>query len=285
MAYVYALNGNIDSTLCYMNKGNPDNNSLKCKYRKYQIARELKHYDEALKNFETISVIQDSTFRKILEESVIAYERDFIQKQSKFAQYKFEAERKLSIVVFSAVTCVLLLILVVISKQMKARKNEISNYMIQVCELQDNIIAHNKEITKMNELVTKLFKDKFIFIDDLCNTYYTRHNTSSEQISIYKDVKKAIDQISANKYTKTELERMINECKDNLMERMRTQLPNFREVDFQLLSYIIVGFSNRSMSVFLDIKIDNLYNRIYRLKERIAVSGAPDRDIFLKEIT
>ena len=285
MAYVYAIKGKVDSTLFYMNKGNFENNSIKCKYRKYQIARELKHYDEALKDFETISAMQDSIFREILEESVIAYERDYIREQSKFAQYKFEAQRKFSIIIFSAVICVLFLILVVILKQMKIRKIEISKYMDQVCELQDNITAHNKKISKMNELVTKLFNDKFNFIDNLSNTYYARHNTSSEQISIYKEVKKAIDQISANKYTRTELERIINECKDNLMEKMRTQLPHFREVDFQLLSYIIVGFSNRAMSVFLDIKIDNLYNRIYRLKERIAVSEAPDRDIFLREIT
>ena len=53
---------------------------------------------------------------------------------------------------------------------------------------------------------------------------------------------------------------------------------------FQLISYIIAGFSYQAISVFMGVKVENLYKRMYRLKERIIKLNPPDKDLFINEL-
>ena len=47
-----------------------------------------------------------------------------------------------------------------------------------------------------------------------------------------------------------------------------------------MLTYILAGFSMRSVCLLCDIKEGNYYNRWYRLKQRIEKSGAADVALF-----
>lgn len=284
-AWMCALQNQLDSAFYYMGLGRnlADSTSQeyqKIKFRSYIIDRSLGRYKSALDTYEEITTLQDSIVRSALEESVIAYQRDYFQEQNKFATYKLKSYVWLSAAIFA----VLALIIAVISRQKKLKSSEASKYMDKVCELEEHMIHNRAKMDDMSLLINRLFHDKFTLINQLSSKYYERKNTYSEQISIYEEVKKRIDQISTNKYTSSELERIINECCDNIMFKMREQLPHFREVDFQLISYIVAGFSYQAISIFMDTKIENLYKRMYRLKDRIAISDAPDKDFFLKGI-
>lgn len=284
-AWMCALENQLDSASYYMELGQniadiTPHDYQKIKFRSYIIDRKLGRYKSALHTYEDITALQDSIVRSVLEESVIAYQRDYFHEQNKFASFKLKSHIKLS----AAIIVVLSLIIAVISRQKKLKGLEASKYMDKVCELEEHMIHSSVKMDEMSLLINKLFHDKFTLINQLSSKYYERKNTQSEQISIYEEVKKSIDRISTNKYTASELERIINECCDNIMFKMRTQLPHFREVDFQLISYIVSGFSYQAISIFMDTKIENLYKRMYRLKDRIATSDAPDKDFFIKEI-
>ena len=93
-----------------------------------------------------------------------------------------------------------------------------------------------------------------------------------------------IEKFSQSEYIKLELEEIINECRNDIMKRMREQLKSFKEQDFQLISYIIAGFSYQAISVFMGVKVENLYKRMYRLKERIIKLNPPDKDLFINEL-
>ena len=173
-------------------------------------------------------------------------------------------------------------ILLIMQKKMKAL--EVENYMSKILELERYLNNRSKQVTEMSLLARKLFTNKFSLINKLSETYYERMNTSNEQISLYKEVKKNIEKFSQSEYIKLELEEIINECRNDIMKRMREQLKSFKEQDFQLISYIIAGFSYQAISVFMGVKVENLYKRMYRLKERIIKLNPPDKDLFINEL-
>ena len=81
-----------------------------------------------------------------------------------------------------------------------------------------------------------------------------------------------------------ELENIVNSYLDNILSRVKEQLPDLSRKDLTFLTYLYAGFSPRAVCIFTDIKIKNFYNRRSRLKERILSSDAPDKEYFASKI-
>lgn len=252
----------------------------KVKYKSYIVNKKLGDFKSALEEYEDVVRCQDSLVRSSLEESVIAYQRDYLKMQNDYIIYKYNSYIKIFIVLLFGM--IMFVILLIMQKKMKAL--EVENYMSKILELERYLNNRSKQVTEMSLLARKLFTNKFSLINKLSETYYERMNTSNEQISLYKEVKKNIEKFSQSEYIKLELEEIINECRNDIMKRMREQLKSFKEQDFQLISYIIAGFSYQAISVFMGVKVENLYKRMYRLKERIIKLNPPDKDLFINEL-
>ena len=77
------------------------------------------------------------------------------------------------------------------------------------------------------------------------------------------------------------LEQALNEQNNQVMEKLRASFPRWKEEDFLLYLFTASGFSSTTLSTLLEKDKPYIYNHLYRLKERIKVSGSPDRDLFL----
>ena len=86
---------------------------------------------------------------------------------------------------------------------------------------------------------------------------------------LYTSVKKIIDRIKEDNKVFMELENTVNSRLGNLMADFRKDLPSMQEKDVKLFLFITLDFSGKSISVFLDIPIDRVYNRKNALKKRL----------------
>ena len=77
------------------------------------------------------------------------------------------------------------------------------------------------------------------------------------------------------------LEQSLNENNDDVMKRLRAAFPKWKEEDFLLYMFTASGFSSTTISTLLEKDKPFVYNRVYRLKERIKTSDSPDKDFFL----
>ena len=77
------------------------------------------------------------------------------------------------------------------------------------------------------------------------------------------------------------LEQALNEQNNQVMEKLRAFFPRWKEEDFLLYLFTASGFSSTTLSTLLEKDKPYIYNHLYRLKERIKVSGSPDRELFL----
>ncbi|WP_307756511.1 hypothetical protein [uncultured Alistipes sp.] len=285
LAYIYTQEGKADSADLYIERAFRSSknkaDSLDPIFRVFQISKHREEYSKALDHLEECIQAQDSIVRLSLRQSVIAAQRDFFAGQSEYAAFKLKANARFWSLVILLLLFIIVGIVFFLNRRLRLKNMEISKYVDMAYEIRQTMQFND---SRMSDLVQRLFKDKFEFIDRLGYTYYERQNTSAEQQVIFSEVKKAINDLGQDKKTKAGLEQIVNACNDNVMIKLREQLPQMKEADLELLCYLFAGFSYRTISIFTQEKVENIYNRKSRLRSRIANSDAPDRDLFLKMI-
>lgn len=196
------------------------------------------------------------------------------------------------IIAFAILICcfiiwLIYLILWLIHKE-RSRKNEvqIKAQMEVVNELRHKLQDKEREYGEMNsekqKAINELFEQRFTTLDNLCNTYYEYQGTKNEQAKIYNDVMKLISELGTDNRTLKELEYNVNLYKNNLMTEFRQAFPEISESDCTLYLYVVSGFSSRAISILIDEKIEVVYNRKSRLKQKISKCTAPNKELFLQ---
>ena len=71
---------------------------------------------------------------------------------------------------------------------------------------------------------------------------------------------------------------------DGIVSKLREQLPKFKPVDITILSLIFANCSPRTICLIIDKDLGYYYNKRKRLKDRIAQSDVPDKELFLEKI-
>lgn len=288
LAYAYAKEGKIDSMAFFIsmakNLATDELSKTTLDYKEYQINLIQHDYKGALQKYEAVNIVQDSIVRTILDQSVVTAQRDFIQKEFEEESYKLKTKGYIVIMTIAIALLTVACCVLFFYRRLQIKNLEINEYMSLAHEVQIMLQDRNVEISDMAQLIQQLFQEKFGFIDHLGNTYYERQNTPSEQIAIYNDVKKAIDSLGSDKNTIAELEKIVDTWRKDIMRKIRLEIPNLKESDYQLLCYLYAGFSHRTISIFMHDKIENIYTKKSRLRTRISNSDAIDKDFFLNEM-
>lgn len=160
-----------------------------------------------------------------------------------------------------------------------------------------NILKKRREIEELSLLITertdrnleleakvdKLYGSRLDTLNMLCNEYFEKNESEKVKLSLYNEVERHILALRDSKSI-AELEMLVNTYLDNILIRVKEQLPELNKNDLTFLTYLYAGFSPRAVCIFTDIKIKNFYNRRSRLKERILASEAPDREFFVSKM-
>ena len=68
------------------------------------------------------------------------------------------------------------------------------------------------------------------------------------------------------------------------MRRVRAAFPALKEEGYLLYMFTVSGFSSTTISTLLEKDKPYVYNRLYRLKERVKASETDDRDFLLGQL-
>lgn len=285
LAHCYAQENKTDSVNFCLSEAwhsaDTSADSANISLRTYLIEKKRNNPQKALEALEYCSDFRNEIFRQMLQQSVIRTQRDHFRGRSESAMYKLKAEHRLGIIIILSICLLTGFIIVYLYRRIQRKNAEIERYMNIASDIQG--VLQNKN-TEMAQLVRQLFRERFEFIDNLGCTYYERQNTPNEQIAIYNEVKRAIQNLGTDKQTKSELERIVNLCNENILEKIRAQIPEIKDVDYDLFCYLCAGFSYRAICIFMQMKIENVYNRKSRLKILIGNSAAASKELFLQNI-
>lgn len=285
LAHCYAQENKTDSVDFCLNEAwhsaTTSADSAKILLRTYWIEKIRNNPQKALEALEYCNDFHITVSWQILQQSVIATQRDHFRSRADAATYKLKANHRLGIIIILSICLFAGAVIFWLYRRIQRKNAEIERYMNIASDIQDVLQSKN---TEMSRLVRQLFHEKFELIDSLGCTYYERRDTPNEQIAIYNEVKRAIQNLGTDKQTKSELERIVNLCNEEILEKIRAQIPEIRAADYDLFCYLCAGFSYRAISIFMQTKIDNVYNRKSRLKTLISNSAAASKEIFLQNI-
>ena len=161
-----------------------------------------------------------------------------------------------------------------LEKQLLEEREE-NERMMSVAEALERRLSHLKQQKKNTPALG------VDVLDRLCQQYYVYEGTDNLQPRIVKEVRSVVEGLRTDAAMQRSLEQALNEQNNQVMEKLRASFPRWKEEDFLLYLFTASGFSSTTLSTLLEKDKPYIYNHLYRLKERIKVSGSPDRDLFL----
>lgn len=241
-------------------------------------------YKNALNEYIAIDNINTKNTAKALEQSVAIATSDMYKAQ--LDDEIVHHRHKIILYTIILLISVLIVVFLILHHRLKLRlkSEQIENQVYEIHRLtnefseKDNLLdAKQREIAKRQSTVDMLLDSHYGALNRICNEYFDKKDVPQLQQSIIEDFKKEISYIKSPESI-NDIHKIVNECKDNILMRIKDEIPELKSPELDLLALICVGLSPRTICLVLDIKQSNYYNRKMRLKNKIASSDAPVKD-------
>ena len=204
---------------------------------------------------------------------------DYFEKKNRVKLSRARQEKVIIILLFVLLTialCGTIYLIYRANKRQIVQKNiEIDNYIDTISQLKSSVNCSNNELAI---LLDEKLRDKFDIINQLCLTYYEYSESPKKQSVIFNKVRDIIDEIGCDK----SIDDIVNRCRNNILVSLSEELPSLSNDEYRLASYMFAGFSTQTICVFFNCNKDALYNRKYRLKEKIKKNNPPKKEIYLQ---
>ena len=158
-------------------------------------------------------------------------------------------------------------IIVWMRQRMKIQSVRNDILMAEASNLKCQIDASRSDVDRLEMKLHGLLENRFSLIDSLCQTYYESQGTKTERKAIIDKVKSEIESVRTDSFS--EMEQAVNDCRDNILAKVKENNPDIKPEDYQLLVYLASGLSTRSISLLLGESVDVVYKRKSRLKARL----------------
>jgi hypothetical protein len=155
---------------------------------------------------------------------------------------------------------------------------------VQMDELRERVDAHEGSVVHMQAQIAELFDTYSRLLNNLSETYYENQGTKSAiNKGILSQLEKEIVQLSKGDKL-AELEAILNTNLDNIMHRLRAELPYLKEKDYTFLTYLYARFSGKTIATFMKLERNHIYQIKHRLRDEIKASNAPSKHFFLDKM-
>ena len=121
----------------------------------------------------------------------------------------------------------------------------------------------------MVKKIQTLFEERFALLNKLCTTYYETSYFNKERESIFREVRKEIDNFVNDKETLNKLRKQINDYKEDIITRLESDFPHFNEKEKLIYTLLLAGFSAKAIAVIVGVNRDVVYARKSRLRKQI----------------
>ena len=170
-------------------------------YTAYRIEAQSKNFEKATENIHRYIYLTDSLTRSNMQFSAGIVEREYIQEQSAFSEYRMKNRTILEI---SSIIIVILLSGIawyIIRQRMRLQRERTDRYLLLVEEAKSEYKALTERMEGQRNTenhLKGLIASRFNIIDKLGKTYYERENTSLQQAAMFQEVKQIITDFSEN---------------------------------------------------------------------------------------
>lgn len=288
LAYAYSLTGDHETAADWVFKAlqsaQTPSEEAQARFREYQVESRAGNTAKALEALEAVMEHSNSITIESLRRSVASARDESREQQHELTRHRLKTTRMtIFMVVLAGLAIIFSLVNHIRYQKLEAAKRsaeekaETDRYMSIAEELQARLKAASKRLPSEKHMSIA----RFDLLERLCEQYYVYEGTENLQAKILKEVKSVIEGLRKDPKATDGLELMLNRNHEDIVVRLREQMPKLKAEDIRLFIFAASGFSSTTISTILEKDKGIVYNRIWRLKGRISASDAPDKEDFL----
>lgn len=194
----------------------------------------------------------------------------YLQKEKEFLLYKERAKRNLYALIGGILLFIAAGIIVWLRQRLRIQSLENENLIAEASAFKCDLESSRGDVSRLETKLRGLLDNRFSLIDSLCQTYYESQGTKSERKAIADKVKSEIEAVRTDSFP--EMERAVNDCRDNILVKIKEADPGMKQADYMLLVYLASGLSSRAISLLLGETVEVVYKRKSRLKARLSTA-------------
>ncbi len=281
LGYAYLKSGQPDSARQMLSTHISDNGCSNS-WLYYNICTSLDSTQEALSILQEIAIRTDTTLQNVMSQNLLGSTKEYYDTQQKVNQANLRFSR-LTIAFILTLSLIALSISIFIFYRYRKRQRKLIDDNIAIAQNLREIIALND--SKSQETIHTLLADRFEILDNLCTILYESPSSVARK-RISDEINSIISQFSKNAEKLNDLESYVNLHHNNIMCRIKEDIPNIKDADFRLIIYSTLGFSNTAIALFLEEeKITAIYDRRKRLKAKFKNLSSPYKTEYINIIS
>lgn len=266
-------------------------------YKSYLVGKLLGDKEMALRSHEYLLAHQDSVLRISLQQPLIASQLGHYQSRLEVEELRNLNYHYLISLVALTIIVVAVILWMLYREAFRKKEEQVKQYMDAADQLRITLYHKEEELDKVSnalqqqaadtatlqQRIATLFKERYNLLDELCTTYYENPKDELRRGHIFEQVCDTINFFSSNKGYAS-LEAVVNDGCNDVIVRLRSEFPKFKEKDYRLLCYFCAGFSIQAICLFTQENPNKLWVYKSRLIARIKSSNAPSKDTILAQI-
>lgn len=208
---------------------------------------------------------------------------DYYYKNRELDNIRINSYRKRNLLL-SAIVLLITIIAVMIVYKLRVRQvAEINDRILLADRLSEEIERFRVENSKTHDIVETMLPVQYKLLEQLTEIAVKTNDNRKVRKNIADAVTKLIEDLSIGGDKLKELEDKVDSLYNNVYSDFKRALPNLKEADYLLFLFSALGISSTTISVFLkEGKIEAVYNRKRRLKDKIRQLDSSQSDRYLK---
>lgn len=279
-AMLVAHDGGLEEALALVDEAEAMEDDLEwadVEYARYIIHRNVGDGEGALYWQEQSVNAQDEMLLQVIEQPVLNVEVEKLRSDldAELRERELVRERNAMIYVVVAVVVVAVVVALGLYARYRIRRkdSEIASYIETIESLRTDIERIPRD---MASSITALYRDRFSELNELCDIYYDHSGSSRHKSLVFNKVLETIETIKGDSSRIDELGAMVDNYRDNALQRLKSVLPRISERDYRVALYAFAGFSNRAIALFIDSDPVAVSKIKYNIKSKLKGVEAAD---------
>lgn len=153
----------------------------------------------------------------------------------------------------------------------------------EIGEFSDKLKISEGKVSEFSMLTESLFYRQFEALNRLCDEYFEKRDSEKTRRSLYIDLENILNEMQSNKRIE-ELKRILNRCKNGLVDDFLRDFPDVKKEDLNFIIYNFAGFSPRAVCLLTGYTKTNFYTKRNRWRAKIANSNSRNKEEYLKNL-
>lgn len=249
-------------------------------------------YKAAYEGLDRYRNLQDSVLNLILENNVSESIDRYLSDKNLMEERKRSDERRLYLMVMLAIAAIGVTGIWIYREGLHKERERYLKMVSDMESLRSDLTSQleNKdsstqsditpEVKEVDEAFIRIIRQRYAEINELCDDHYQGKYTRNGNGQIISKMTEIIGNFT-DKSNLVKIEEYVDANTSGMYSSFKQEFFDVNEENRRLFLYLCLGFTSRTISVFLNQNISVVYTKKSRLKNRIASSSASRKEDYL----